>query len=373
MLSIAVVFFGGKVIYDWYQGELVNDAWLAVGIGLLLLAVSGRTLVLLLFLRGGKDEPKPNHTGITETIKGSFGEEIHIEQLGSQSSRPVIMTHGWNLDSTVWYYQKKTLLEEARLIMWDLPGLGRSSQPADRHYSLDRFADNLKTIIDDTAERPVVLIGHSIGGMITLTCCSRYPDTIYQNVAAIVLVDTTPSMPLKTIIAAPLLRILKYPLIIPLLHLSIALSPLVWLMNWMSYFNGSAHLATWATAFSRKVSRGQLDFATRFTVKMNPAVVAKGNLAMLSWDVTASLPGIQVPVLILSGESDRITLPSASRKMLHGIPDSKLVSIPFAGHAGFLEQSKRYDEAISRFISQLPAPHITPSPANARDARSRRT
>ena len=103
-------------------------------------------------------------------------------------------------------------------------------------------------------------------------------------------------MPLNTSIASGLLKAIQKPVLVPLLYLTIWLSPLVWAMNWLSYLNGSAHRTTnWRTSFSGRETWGQLDFAARFTAKQSPAVLAKGILAMFAWDETATLSTIDAP------------------------------------------------------------------------------
>jgi pimeloyl-ACP methyl ester carboxylesterase len=181
-------------------------------------------------------------------------------------------------------------------------------------------------------------------------------------------VNTTYTQPLNTVRAGRLLRVIQKPILEPLLHLTIWLYPLVWLMNWQSYLSGSSHKAISSAFFSGHESWRQLDFAAYFAAKMSPAVLAKGILAMLRWDETATLPHINLPTLIITSDSDKITLPEASRAMAASIPRAQLIQVSPAGHLGFLEQSKCYDAAIADFAarcveSQLmePAPPSMPS------------
>src|SRR5206468_10043276 len=109
--------------------------------------------------------------------------------------------------------------------------------------------------------RPAVLVGHSIGGMITLTYCKLFPEALGSRVAGLVLAHTSYTNPVRTTQMAALYTALEKPVLIPLLYLTIALWPLAWLMNWMSYLNGSAHQSTHKTSFSGNETRGQLDFA----------------------------------------------------------------------------------------------------------------
>lgn len=135
--------------------------------------------------------------------------------------------------------------------------------------------------------------------------------------------------------------------------MTIGLWPLVWLMNWKSYIDGSAHNSTNWTSFSGRETRGQLDFAAFFTAKQHPGVIAKGVLAMLRWDETATLPRISVPAMIITSDFDKLTRPRASHDMNRTIPRSDLVTIAPAGHPGFLERSPDYDRAIANFMEKV--------------------
>jgi pimeloyl-ACP methyl ester carboxylesterase len=184
-------------------------------------------------------------------------------------------------------------------------------------------------------------------------------------------VNTTYTQPLNTVTAGSLLRAIQKPILEPLLHLTVWLSPLVWLMNWQSYLSGSSHKTTSSTSFSGQESRGQLDFAAYFTAKMSPAVLAKGILAMLRWDETATLSQINVPTLIITSDADKITLPEASRTMASAIPQAQLIQVSPAGHPGFLERSERYDAAIAEFAATCLTvqPGLSPYPVS-RDVKA---
>jgi pimeloyl-ACP methyl ester carboxylesterase len=69
-------------------------------------------------------------------------------------------------------------------------------------------------------------LGHSIGGMITLTFCRLFPQALGGKVRAIALVQTTYTNPVRTTTMAVLFTALERPVIVPLLHLTIWLSPL---------------------------------------------------------------------------------------------------------------------------------------------------
>jgi pimeloyl-ACP methyl ester carboxylesterase len=207
LLSLALLGGGAYLVWAWYVGEVVETGWLAVGVALLLWSVSGRPLVLLTRRRGA-DEPRSERGGRARRVAGPDGSDLHVEEHGPAQGAPtLLLTHGWDLDATAWWYEKKHLADRFRLVLWDLPGLGLSRQPADGRYSLERMAWDLRAVLDAAAGgRPVVLVGHSIGGMTILTFCRLFPALLGREVAGIVLVNTTYTMPLNTILAGGLLR-----------------------------------------------------------------------------------------------------------------------------------------------------------------------
>lgn len=86
-------------------------------------------LPILLLHRPGQDEPKPNRSSRVHHLSRPDGSEIQVEIYGPDDAPTLILTHGWGPDSTVWYYAKKQLTAQFRVIVWDLPGLGKSKKP----------------------------------------------------------------------------------------------------------------------------------------------------------------------------------------------------------------------------------------------------
>jgi hypothetical protein len=114
--------------------------------------------------------------------------------------------------------------------------------------------------------------------MITLTFCRLFPKALGDRVRAIALVQTTYTNPVRTTNMAGLLIALERPIIVPLLHLTIWLSPLIWLSNVVSYLNGSAFLLTKSSGFAGTETWEALDFVAHFQLQASPAVMARGML-----------------------------------------------------------------------------------------------
>lgn len=348
LMTIAILSSATYILYQWYQRELVSGLWLYLGIGLLLWSGLGFLPILLLH-RPGRDEPKPLRSSRVQRLTRSDGSEIHVEFYGPEHAPTLILTHGWGPDSMVWYYAKKQLTDQFRVVVWDLPGLGKSKPPENRDYSLEKFAHDLNAVLSVVGDQPTILLGHSMGAMMLLTFCRLFPDQLRQRVAGLILVDGTYTNPLKTAILSHLLLALQKPLLEPLLYLTIALSPLLWLISWLSYLNGSTLITTEISGFTGRETRGQLNFSSLIGIKSSPGVLARGVLAMFQFNETATLPTISVPTLVVVGESDIATRPFASERISQDVPQAELIRLSPGGHMALMERNQQFSEVIRAF------------------------
>lgn len=356
-------------VFHWNLGWNRETAELAGAVTLLTWALLGRPLYgllssVMLPKSGGSgsklatgtnanpaDDPHPDRGNEVRRIRRPDGSEIQVECYGPADAPAIVLTHGWGCDSTEWYYVKSRLAERFRLIVWDLPGLGLSKKPDNNDYRLEKLAEDLGAVINDAAGgRPVVLAGHSIGGMIALTFCRLFHGSLGTRVAGLVLVHTTHTNPVRTTKGAEIYTALEKPVLVPLLYLTIALWPLVWLMNWMSYLNGSAHRSTHKQSFAGTETKAQLDFTASYLPHARPDVLARGMLGMLAYDATATLATVNVPAAVIAGNLDTTTPPEASRFMVEKIPHARLVNLAPARHHGLLERHEEFDRALAGFV-----------------------
>jgi len=102
----------------------VRDAWrFWTGLGLLAFSFMGRPIVMLLLARSDTDP------SVARREDGAFVDgveaSLYVERRGAGSGVPLVLIHGWGLDSTIWDYASRALGIRHPLVVWDLPGLGR--------------------------------------------------------------------------------------------------------------------------------------------------------------------------------------------------------------------------------------------------------
>lgn len=360
LASLAILAVSAYLLWSWFDGYPVylgegqygrgREDWrLWTGLGLLAWSFLGRFIVVFLTARPDRTKPdfKRRPGG---TIMSVTGATLHYEISGRADGPTVVLTHGWGLDSTIWADVKTKLEASYRVIAWDLAGLGRSTRSPDRETSLDAFADDLSIVTTLAGEDPVILVGHSIGGMTIQTFGRERPELFARRVAGVVLLNTTYTNPLKTMMFSPLATALRRPVIEPMMKLAIILQPVFWLGAWQSYLSGSAHLSA-RLGFGRYVTRKQLDYTALLTTRNAPGVQARGNLAMFRWDAGIGLSDKTTPTLVIGGDMDIVTKLEASEVIAVRTSRSTLKTVAGVNHMGFLERGETYAEEILAFIS----------------------
>lgn len=360
LLSIALFGVAAYLLWSWWDlrqalndGVVYDDTGWRLWAGLALIAFSllGRTPILWLLGRRGEDGDRLRRLE-GRMIESPTGARLHVEEFGPPDAPALIFVHGWGLDAGIWREARLALSSRYRVIAYDLAGLGKSKGPPDGCYTLERFADDLLAVVKDVAPRRAVLIGHSIGGMTLQTFARRHPDALERDVAGLVLENTTHTDPTRTTVLGGALHAMK-PVLGPMMKVDIALAPLVWLMNWQGYLSGSTHVAMRFGGFGGRPTRAQLEQVSRAVTKNHPAVQAKGNLAMMSWDATPDLPRIAAPMLVFIGGRDLVTVPAAGERIADGAPGGRPLRIERAGHLGPMELAQSYNEAIARFADEV--------------------
>jgi pimeloyl-ACP methyl ester carboxylesterase len=90
--------------------------------------------------------------------------------------QPVMLVHGFGEDHKVWEEQTTELQKRFQVILPDLPGSGSSELSDD--VSMENLAEGLHAIVEKESLQSLVMIGHSMGGYVTLAFASKYPDTL---------------------------------------------------------------------------------------------------------------------------------------------------------------------------------------------------
>ena len=126
------------------------------------------------------------------------GVRLHVEATGpADAPVTVVLLHGWSLDGRTWHQQVAALTatpfgDAVRVVTYDARGHGRSSCMALPTATLAQLGDDLAEVLDAVAPTgPVVLVGHSMGGMTIMEYAHRHPAQFAARTAGLVFVSTT--------------------------------------------------------------------------------------------------------------------------------------------------------------------------------------
>jgi pimeloyl-ACP methyl ester carboxylesterase len=138
------------------------------------------------------DEPFGSLRGQLIAVTTDDGIELNVECDDTPSDITMIFTHGYALTQDSWYFQRRDLRGRVRMIFWDQRSHGESQRAPGDSISLERLSRDLEQVTAATAPgEPVVLVGHSLGGMVIMDLAQRRPDLIAQQVAGVALIATS--------------------------------------------------------------------------------------------------------------------------------------------------------------------------------------
>src|SRR5437868_13505833 len=106
---------------------------------------------------------------------------VHIWEEGPANGPVAILIHGWSSSSFTWAPVLPALSRRYRCIAVDLPGFGRSPAPR-QPPTIAGYAELIGQIIEQCSDRPVPVLGHSMGGQIAVTLALHTPMLVQQLV-----------------------------------------------------------------------------------------------------------------------------------------------------------------------------------------------
>ncbi|MET7357489.1 alpha/beta hydrolase [Streptomyces sp. NPDC005562] len=256
----------------------------------------------------------------------------------------VVFSHGYCLSQDSWHFQRAALRGVVRAVYWDQRSHARSARGVDQlersaPVSIDQLGRDLKAVIDAAApEGPLVLVGHSMGGMTTMALADQFPELIRERVVGVALVGTSSGQLGQVNFGLPVAGMNAVRRVLP--GVLRALGSQAELVE----KGRRATADLFAGVIKRySFSRRDVDPAiARFAERMIEAtpidVVAEFYPAFAEHDKAEALKHFaDLPVLVLAGNEDLVTPSEHSEAIAQRLPDAELVLVPDAGHMVMLE------------------------------------
>ncbi|MCS4490605.1 alpha/beta hydrolase [Corynebacterium sp. ES2794-CONJ1] len=260
----------------------------------------------------------------------------------------VVFVHGYTLTATSWHLQIASLAHQVSCVAMDLRGHGKSEVIPVSECSIDGAADDVMLVIDDAEiTGPIILVGHSMGGMVILNLLRRYPQ-LRSRCAGIALISTSA----RPFAHSGLSQVLQLPIV--------------------DDIRSIARAAAEETDYVREVLQttlvpllSNLAIVTRSTeetrkhhIKMidgTPIETLVGFLDDLeTHDESEALKYIRdIPTRIMVGDKDDFTPESQSSFMLSQLTKGRLVVVPDVGHMLPMENPGIVNAEIADLIAQV--------------------
>ncbi|MEE1817404.1 alpha/beta hydrolase [Streptomyces sp. SP18ES09] len=269
----------------------------------------------------------------------------------------VVFSHGYCLNQDSWHFQRAALRGLVRTVHWDQRSHGRSGHGAAQGgaepvpVSIDRLGRDLRAAIDAAApEGPLVLVGHSMGGMTVMALAAQYPELIRDRVVGVALVGTSAGKLGEVTYGLPLAGVNAVRRVLPGVLRALGSQAELVERGRRATADLFAGLIKKYSFASKDVDPAVARFAERMIESTPIDVVAAFYPAFTEHDKTEALAAFgALPVLALAGDNDLVTPSSHTEAIAALLPDAELVIVPDAGHLVMLE----HPEAVTDRLADL--------------------
>lgn len=264
---------------------------------------------------------------------------VHYEVFGR--GRPVLFLHGWLGSWRYWYPTVEVMAEQFRTYSFDFWGFG-DSRRTNVSESIQNYSSQVVNFLDALGIDRILLVGHSMGGMVALKTAIDYPQRIQRVV--------TVGAPFQGTSLSWLLKLTDIS------FFANVFARWPWLRgNLFRFFLGEAR----DPAVHEIISD---------SLKSSASTLRLAVSSMMRTDLRPELPMLQVPGLIIHGGRDDIVNPNQA-DLFDDTPKAEVVLMPRSRHFPFLDEPELFNRLLLQFLKEAtlttmnagvpPAPHVS--------------
>lgn len=306
------------------------------------------------------ESPEPDEDRV---VIAEDGVPLHVEVDEPVASAPadlggpaptVVLVHGYTLNLGSWIFQRRALTEAGyRVVLYDQRGHGGSGEGEATSYTIEQLGRDLGAVLDEVVPKgPIVLVGHSMGGMTMMALGEQRPDLVRDRVVGAGFISTS----------AGSLREVDW-------GLGHGISGLIQRLAPSALGRLAGREAMVATALK---ATGDIDAfvvhrysfgshvplsVVRHTAQMifsTPMGVIGGFVAsLLEHDRLPALAAYDgIETLVMNGTADKLTPPEHSEAIVERLPGAEHLVVQQAGHVLTLEYPALVDEQLVELVAR---------------------
>lgn len=343
------------------RGRIRNARWLAGLAGLTAVGgLAGSTVARSLTRRLTDEDPYVDEdfqlldADRSSVVTTTDGVPLAVRETGPQDAPlTVVFAHGFCLRMGAFHFQRARLTDQwgdqVRMVFYDQRGHGQSGEAPPDTYTVTQLGQDLESVLAITAPRgPVVLVGHSMGGMTVLSHARQYPQRYPSRIVGAALISSAA----EGVSRSPLGEILRNPAL-EAVRFAARYAPAA-----VHRTRGAARVVVApvlraASYGDERISPSVVAFSERMMHDTPIATLVEFLHALEVHDETAGLETLaRVPTLVACGDRDLLTPMEYSQEMAAALPKSELVIVGGAGHLVQLEEPEVIDDALVRLVER---------------------
>ncbi len=306
--------------------------------------------------RRGRDsdleEPLGTRRGDPRVVKTRDGIELYAE-VDEAYSHPgkapltIVFCHGYALNLDCWHFQRQALAGSARLVFYDQRSHGRSGRSPRELCNVDQLGLDLAQVLEDVApDGPIILVGHSMGGMTILALADQEPDIFTERVVGVALLASSAGgLDRVTLgVPGPVGRLVHR--VTPALVAALARAPDL-VEHSRKAGSDVGYLLTKHYSFGSRVPAARVEFVAEMLASTPIEVVADFYPGFAEHDKFGALRALDgIETLIMGARDDLIVPVQHSRRIAAEHPAADYVEVSDAGHMFLIEHPEVVNLAL---------------------------
>jgi len=265
----------------------------------------------------------------------------------------LVLVHGYALSLDCWLFQRERFRGRVREVLYDQRSHGRSGRSDAAHCRVPQLAEDLRQVLAElTDDGPVVLAGHSMGGMTIMHLALSYPELFGPQVKGVALFSTSAGemadySPLRVVPGW------AFSKVAPLLLAGLNRVPDL-VERGRKAGSDLGFAVTRRMAFGSDVPTSYVELVSEMLGETSLEVVADFYPTFAELDEYRAFDVVgRVPCVVVGGTDDMITTIERTDKIIELLPGARAVRVEHCGHLGLMEHHEVFSDALEDLYARV--------------------